>query len=149
MSKNKFLILYLFLLLGCSSAKLGNGIYLLDGDRLEDRIIVKCTGWSFNDCIAGTYLIPRSYNDHFDSHGHYAAYVETAKSNRNWIIAKTIQVKDKKESYWIISKDFKINLDNCDKINCDSIIQSHVTGPLSLNEFKNKIKGLNINLSFK
>jgi hypothetical protein len=76
-------------------------------------------------------------------------YVETAKSNRNWIIANTIQIKDKKENYWIISKDFKINLDTCDKNYCDSIIQSHVTGPLNLNDFQYKAKGLNIDLSFQ
>lgn len=143
-------LLMIFLLsLGCNSTKLGNGIYLLEGDRVEDRIIVKCSGWSYKECISGSYLIPRSYNNHFDSNGHYSEYVEEATSNKKWVIAKTLQIKDNKENYYIISKDFDITGLDCAKANCDSILQSHVTGPLTLTEFENKKKSMNIALNFK
>ena len=41
----------------CGSNNIGENIYLLEGDRKEDRIIVECTGKNFGDCIGGTYLI--------------------------------------------------------------------------------------------
>jgi len=124
---------------------LGDNFSLLEGDRTEDRTIVYCGGRSAGACTGGTYIVP-SYSRHMDPNGHYAEYVETAKSNDDFIIAKTLQVKDKVASYWIISKSFKII--NCDKINCDSIIQSHVFGPLDRSEFQKKTSELKINLSF-
>ena len=124
---------------------LGDNFSLLEGDRIEDRIIVYCTGRSGGACMAGTYIVP-VYSRHYDSTGHYAEYVETAKSNDDFIIAKTLQVQDKRANYWIIDKDFSI--DNCDKINCDSIIQSHVFGPFDKNEFQQKASELKLNLRF-
>jgi hypothetical protein len=124
---------------------LGDNFSLLEGDRIEDRIIVYCNGRSGGACMAGTYIVP-VYSRHMDSSGHYAEYVETAKSNRDFIIAKTLQVKDKRANYWIIDKGFSI--DNCDKINCDSIIQSHVFGPLDKIEFQLKASELKLNLKF-
>ncbi len=124
---------------------LGDNFSLLEGDRTEDRIIVQCSGRSAGACIAGTYIVP-SYSQHMDTNGHYAEYVEIAKSNDDFIIAKTLQVKNKRANYWVISKGFDIT--NCDKINCDSIIQSHVIGPLDQNEFQRKTSELKINLEF-
>ncbi len=124
---------------------LGNNFSLMEGDRTEDRIIVYCSGRSAGACMAGTPIVP-VYSRHMDSGGHYAEYVETAKSNDNFIIAKTLQVKDKRANYWIINKDFSIA--NCDKISCDSIIQSHVFGPLDKNEFQKRTSELKINLKF-
>ena len=73
-------------------------------------------------------------------------FVDSAKSNDDFIIAKTLLVKDKTANYWIINKDFRI--DNCDKINCDSLIQSHVIGPLDKEEFQKKTSELKLNLKF-
>lgn len=123
---------------------LGNNLSLWEGDKKEDRIIVYCEG----NCHGGIYVIP-TYERHYDSSGqHYAEYVETATSNKKWIIVKTLQIKEKRENYWIISKGFDITHLDCSKSNCDSILQSHVTGPLSLNEFKNKVHTLDIDLDF-
>ena len=124
---------------------LGDNFSLLEGDRTEDRIIVYCSRRSADACMAGSPIVPK-YSRHMDSEGHYAEYVETAKSNDNFIIAKTLKIKAKRANYWIISKDFGI--DNCDKINCDSIIQSHVLGPFDQNEFQKKISELKIDLKF-
>ncbi len=124
---------------------LGDNFSLLEGDRIEDRIIVYCSGRSGGACMAGTYIVP-VYSRHMDSAGHYAEYVETAKSNEDFIVAKTLQVKDKTANYWIIDKGFSIN--NCDKMNCDSLIQSHVIGPLDKNEFQKKTSELKLGLTF-
>ena len=124
---------------------LGDNFSLLEGDRTEDRVIVYCSGRSAGACMAGTFIVP-SYSRHMDTEGYYAEYVENATSNHDFIIAKTNKIKDKRANYWIINKDFKI--DNCDNINCDSIIQSHILGPLDQNEFQKKVSDLRIDLKF-
>ena len=121
-----------------SNHSLGSNFSLMEGDKKEDRIIVYCAGKEENECNGGTFVIPR-YKDHMIN-GKYAEYVETAKSNNNWIIAKTFQMHAKLEKYWIINKNFTIANLNCDKINCDSIIQSQVIGPLNIDEFQEKTK---------
>lgn len=148
--KLAFLFLIVLLINSCSPQMwgdndLGDNFSLLEGDRTEDRIIVYCSGRSAGACMAGTPIVP-IYSRHMDADGHYAEYVETAKSNDDYIIAKTLQVKDKRGNYWIISKGFSI--DNCEKINCDSIIKSHVLGQLDQTEFQNKTTELKINLNF-
>jgi hypothetical protein len=122
---------------------LGDNFSLLEGDRIEDRIIVYCSGRSGGACMVGTYIVP-VYSRHMDSTGHYAEYVESATSNDDFIIAKTLQLQDKRENYWIIDKGFSI--DNCDKINCDSLIKSHVIGPIDKGEFQKRTFELKINL---
>jgi hypothetical protein len=125
---------------------LGNNLSLLEGDKKEDRIIVYCSGRSEGACRSGMPVLP-TYERHYDKN-RYAEYVETATSNKKWVIAKTFQIQNRQENYWIISKDFDIENLDCAKANCDSILQSHVTGPLNLTEFKNKIKALKIELDF-
>ena len=123
---------------------LGDNFTLLEGDRVEDRVIVYCSGRSFGSCHAGTPIVP-IYSRQFYN-GHYSEYVETAKSNDKFIIAQTVQIQDKKKNYWIINKDFKIEC--CDNINVDSIIESKVIGPLDEIEFGTKTADLNIGLEF-
>ena len=121
---------------------LGNKLILLEGDKLEDRAIVYCTGYSDGCCMAGMYVIPSIGNQ-------YQLYVETAKSDSNWVVAKTIQVMDKQENYWIIRKDFDIKNLDCDEVNCDSIIQSHVNGPFAYQAFNYKLQEWNIDIEFE
>jgi len=125
---------------------LGNNLSLLEGDRMEDKVIVYCSAKSVGVCKSGIYVVP-TYERHYRD-GNYAEYVEEAKSNGDWVIAKSVQIEDKKENYWIISKDFDIKSLDCGKNKCDSILQSHVTGPMNLIEFNNKKKVLNIELHF-
>ncbi|MBS0027948.1 hypothetical protein ACTJJ0_04750 [Chitinophaga sp. 22321] len=125
---------------------LGDKLTLLEGDKTEDRIIVYCTDKSGECCRGGISVVP-SQERHYDTNGNYAEYVLTAKSNEKFVVTKTIQLKDKKENYWVISKGFNIMDLNCDKINCDSIIQSHIIGPLDSNAFENKMKELKIDLT--
>jgi hypothetical protein len=115
---------------------------LLEGDRAEDRVIVYCSGRSAGTCTGGTFIVP-VYSRHMDKNGHYAEYVETARSNDKFIIARTIQLKDETKNYWIIYKD--LNVDNCNDMFCDS---TKVLGPLNETEFRNKTADLSIALNF-
>jgi hypothetical protein len=147
--KNVCFIALIFLSASCNEMwgeySLGNHLSLWGNDKKEDRIIVYCE----QDCHGGIYVVP-TYARHYDSTGQqYAEYVETATSNKDWVIVKTFQIKDKKENYYIVSKDFNIENLDCAKSNCDSILQSHVAGPLDFTEFKNKTKDLKVTLDFK
>jgi hypothetical protein len=123
---------------------LGNHLSLWDNDRKEERIVVYCEG----ECNGGIYVVP-TYARHYDSaRKHYAEYVETARSNKKWVIVKTLHVIDNKENYYIISKTFNIEHLDCAKANCDSILQSHVIGPLDLAGFQERAKILQVNLGF-
>lgn len=126
---------------------LGNNLSLLEGDKKEDRIIVYCSNKG-GICTGGVHVLPK-YERQFDAQGHYAEYVEVAVSNKEWIAVKTFQIKEKKENYWFISKDFNLGNINCETINCDSILQSHIIGPLNLSEFKDKRDALNIDLDIQ
>lgn len=117
---------------------LGNNYHLLEGDN-KDRVIVYCTGKNWGACHAGIAVVPSTKDTS-------TLYVENANEDNDWILAKT-KNKDKSESYWIIYKNFKVDLNNCIKNNCDSIIQSHVTGPLTFHSFKSKLKELHIELN--
>jgi hypothetical protein len=152
MKKNVLKILMiLFVIPGCSSCdhinnalstnELGNNLALMEGEKTKDRIIVYCTGRSAGYCYAGQPVIPSGRDT-------TTSYIEEAVANEKWVIASAFS-KDKSRSYWIINKDFKINANECDTVNCDSIIQSHVIGPLQLTDFNKKRKSLKINLNFK
>ena len=126
---------------------LGNRFSLLEGDCKEDRIIVYCTNKD-RICSGGMYVIP-TYKRHINAKGEYAEYVEDAESNDRWIVAKTIQIAENKANYWILDKNFSIENTDCEKNDCDSIIQSHVIGPLSFEVFKTELKKLNIDIEFE
>jgi hypothetical protein len=144
------LIQFAFIFASCRGAwgdhSLGNNFSLLEGDKTEDRIVVYCTNTSGGVCNGGIPIVP-TYNRQYRD-GKYAEYVKEAKSNENWIAAKTLDIKNKKDNYWIISKNLQTSIANCEKINCDSVIQAHVIGPLTLTEFTKKVKDLKVDLVF-
>ena len=131
------------------SHNLGNGLYLLEGDKIEDQIIVYSTNASkIFGASSGRYVLPL-YKNHYDSSGRYKEYVEKAESNRHWIVAKSILVKSKKANYWIINKDFNVDKLNFENRNVDSAIQSKIAGPFTLDEFKIETDELHVNLFLK
>jgi hypothetical protein len=113
---------------------------------VNDRVIVYCTSKDLGSCNSGIYVIP-SYERHMVE-GKYSEYVETAKSNSKWIIAKTIQVEYQNERYWIMDKNYRIDFSNFDRISCDSQLQTYVKGPFDINEFNEKKRELDIGLKF-
>ena len=122
------LVIMISFILSCRQAwgdnDLGDNFSLLEGDRIEDRVIVYCSGRSAGACRAGTFIVP-VYSRQFDTEGQYAEYVETAKSNDDFIIARTLQIKGKKENYWIINKGFSLN-----KTQPDVLISKTITAPV-------------------
>ena len=114
----------------------------MEGDGLEDRTIVNYSGRSYGCCRGGQYIIPKTYEDH------YYEYVETAKSNDQWIVAKSIQStnNEKLQHYWIIDKQFNLDNVDCSSVRCDSIIQTYVTRPLAYEDFQEQVERLAINL---
>ena len=150
-TKLLYIILLTSLFSSCDSCEtmgayeLGNNLVLLEGDKLSDRIIVNCSGRSYGCCQGGSFIVPRSYED---KRNHY---VETAKSNDQWIVAKSIQStnNEKLQHYWIIDKQFNLDNVDCSSVRCDSIIQTYVTGPLVYEDFQEQVERLSINLKIE
>ncbi len=110
---------------------LGNNFILSEYDNVDRRIIYskeKCSG-------SGIEIVPMTV-------------VEYA-NNSKWIIAKSSQSRFKTDyHYWIVEKDFQIELVQDDKSSIDSL-KSHVYGPFDSTTFINKLQSQNINLVFK
>ena len=140
------LILLLITLGGCEfygNKDLGNKLTLFARDSPEGHFdIVYCSKYDMGGCIAGIYVLPTADEKYF-------MYVEAAKSNDKWIVAKTVDAEDQKENYWIISKAFSLENVDCNNEDCDSIIQTHITGALDYQEFIVKTKELGIDLKFE
>lgn len=135
----------LFVLASCcgffGDNDLGNNFSLLDGDRVEDRTIVYCTGKSGGCCNSGIPVIP-SKTDSLTN------YVLSAASDRNWIIAKS-KSKGSTHGFWIINKDFKAEFEYDDGGKLYETIQAHVVGPLNELEFKKQCEKKHITLKFE
>lgn len=143
---NGFILLFVLHLFGCNSSNLGDSFFLLEGDRREDKIIVFCTGKSL-ECYSGIPVVP-TYHRQFKN-GKYAEYVEHAKSDSDWIIVQTTLVENGQKNYWIVNKKFKIDVENCELTNCESIIKSNVYGPFSYHKFIEQLRHLEVTLHFK
>jgi hypothetical protein len=128
--------------------KLGDKLTLLEGDRLEDRIIVYCNRSKREGCCySGSYFLPL-YEDHYfkDKRG-YREYIKQAKYNDNYVIAQSVLVEDQTMRYWIIDKDF--DLEGSKGSEFDSIIKAHTYGEFDSITFYKKLEELKINLTFK
>lgn len=120
---------------------LGDGFALLD----SERVIAYCNSRKGETCKKGTTILP--VNSKYKNNSKLTEeYVESAKSNNKFIIARTLNLKAIKKNWWIISKE--LNIKDCNRMNCDSVIQSYVTGPLQYAEFQSKLAELNIELDF-
>jgi hypothetical protein len=122
------------------SHKLGNNIFLLEGDRIEDRIVVYCTSKNNDCCQSGSYLIPKSYETHFEGRS-YSQYVEKVENNNKWIIAQSLKIDNSIKQFWIIDKNFGKD-DEYEKV------QSYVYGPFDYETFEKEKVRLGIKLSF-
>jgi hypothetical protein len=111
---------------------LGNNLYLIDWEK-DNKIIVYCSNKRGRTCYGGAPVIPHNYPRE--------VYVQSAKADDKWIIVKAITTENNHYCYYMIDKSFSIDGLNWEVTNCDSIIQSQITGPLdSLNfeQLKNK-----------
>ena len=119
---------------------LGNNLYMMDWEG-GNKIIVHCSNKSGRTCYGGSPVIPHN--------NPREVYVKTAKANEKWIIVRAITVDNNQLCYYLIDKSFKIDGLDWDIVNCDSIIQTQITGPLDLQEFENKTSKLGIDIKFK
>ncbi|MAT56241.1 MAG: hypothetical protein CMN32_17355 [Saprospirales bacterium] len=71
-------------------------------------------------------------------------YVVAASFDERWIVARTQILNSEREAFWIVDKNFELDIENCDKINCDNIMQAHVSGPLDFNSLQERKKELGI-----
>jgi hypothetical protein len=111
---------------------LGKNLVVIEGKKDEDRKIVYCPDKK-KSCSEGMKIIPTNDSEH----------VEAVTSNDEWIIARTVEINGKRESYWIINKDFSLGDQDCGTTDCGDYIKTYVSGPLSLEDFeghKNELK---------
>lgn len=121
---------------------LGNNFALVDGDAKVDRSIIYCTGEGSDHCESGFPVIP---SGEADVHGEY---VDSALATTRWIEARTID-KNRVKRYWFIDKNFTVDINNCNKISCDSVIKAHLTGPLEFAAFQKKCRFLGVPAKLK
>ena len=120
---------------------LGGEFTLLEGDKINDREIIYCIGRENPEdcCTSGIPIIPSREDKSVD-------YIELAKFNNRWIVAKSIGF-DKAENYWCIDKDFDTTWEYDDGGVFYKRIQNHVYGPFDKATFDKELKEKNINLT--
>jgi len=91
------------------SHSLGKGLYMMEWDS-PGRIIVLGTNIQGRACYGGSLLIP-TYEDEYDSLGHFSEWVIDAVSNDKWLIAYTYNTYINDHKYYIIDKSFDENTD--------------------------------------
>lgn len=128
------------------SYNLGNNLYMMEWDG-GGKIIVYCSNKKGRTCYGGPNVIP-THEREYDSLGNFTELVESVKFNKKWIIVKSKLIKKNKYHYYIINKDFDINGFDWGTVNCDSIIQSHITEYIDSIAFIKELERRNIDLSF-
>jgi hypothetical protein len=137
--KNLYLVPMFAALISCSTfsgeRSLGKNLTVVEGQKDEDRKIFYCPDKN-KACTEGIKLIPNNTSE----------YVEAVTSNDDWIVARTIEINTKKESYWIVNKDFTLGDKDCGTTDCGEYIRTFVNGPLNLEDFDGHREELKIDL---
>lgn len=134
---NKLLSVHLFLVLcGCcrmtnGEQQLGSNFALIDWDSKTKKILY-CT--STKCCDSGFEVVPSK--------------VIEAKHNGNWIVAKAVSDNDE-YSFWIVDKRFRMNLDSCNIVSCDSVLRAHIIGPITREKYRETVSDLGIHLELE
>lgn len=143
-----FWVFLIFVINSCSDCKswgdnnLGGEFTLLEGDKVDDRIIIYCIGRENpNDCCTGGIPIIPSREDK------KVNYIESANYNDKWLIAKGIHF-DKTVSYWILNKSFDTSWEYDDGGIFYNRIQSNVYGPYDWVTFTEESEQRGIELRF-
>lgn len=144
------LVIVLFLFLFASewlwpeingSYDLGNNIYMLECDG-GGKVIVYGTNISGNTCYGGGYLIP-TYDNQYDSTGRFAEYVVDAKSDDNWVIARTANKIKNERKFYILNKGY-----DPDTITEEEIINKKIEEFKDSAEFMRKCHDYGITISW-
>ena len=113
------------------SYSLGNNYYMLVEDKGR-KTIVYGTSIEGNTCYSGEPVIP-TYENQYDSLGNFAEYVFDAKSDDNWIIAKTNNFINNQRKYYILNKK-----NNSNVMSVEYIINTRVEVFTDSSEFAKK-----------
>lgn len=113
------------------SYSLGNNIYMLEWDG-GGKMIVNGTRIEGNTCYGGEPLIP-TYENQYDSIGNFAEYVVDAKSDDNWVIAKTDNHISNQRKYYILNKKYNPN-----EMTVEDIINTRIECFTDSSEFAKK-----------
>ncbi len=113
------------------SYSLGNNIYMIEWDG-GGKMIVNGTTIEGNTCYSGQPLIP-TYENQYDSIGNFAEYVVDAKSDDNWIIAKTSNHINNQRKYYILNKKYNPN-----EMTVEDIINTRIECFTDSSEFAKK-----------
>jgi hypothetical protein len=114
---------------------LGKNLTVIEGDKDEDRMIVYCPDKN-KECSEGIKVIPANTGE----------YVDEVRSDDEWIVVRTLTVQGKKDSYWIINKDFTLGDKDCGTADCGDYVKTFVNGPMTLEDFEGHKEELKINL---
>jgi hypothetical protein len=140
--KNLLYFLLLTIAASCSQftgeRSLGKNLTVIEGKKDEERVIVYCPNKD-KPCSEGLKVIPNNSSE----------YVDAVTSNDEWIVVRTIEIASKKESYWIINKDFSMGDKDCGTTDCGDYIKTFVSGPLSPEDFEGHKEELKITLYLK
>ena len=113
------------------SYSLGNNIYMLEWDG-GGKMIVNGTAIEGNTCYSGEPLIP-IYENQYDSIGNFAEYVVDAKSDDNWVIAKTSNHISNQRKFYILNKKYNPN-----EMTVEDIINTQIESYTDSSEFAKK-----------
>lgn len=122
------------------SYDLGKNLYMMDWEK-GNKIIVHCSNKSGRTCYGGFPIIPHNYPRE--------VYVQSAKADDKWIIVKAITTEDNNVCYYLIDKSFNIEGLDWEVVNCDSIIQCQITGPLDSLKFERLKNKYNVSENLK
>ena len=106
--------------------------FMLVNENDDQVYILYCT--SQHCCTSGVNIVPSK--------------VEQVKFDDTWIIAES-KPQDGEATYWIINKDFEVDLTKYDDESSHDVIMSNVAGPLDQSQFLERRDSLNIELSFE
>ena len=139
MTKLFYFLISFAVLTSCSrlsgERSLGKNLTVVEGKKDEDRKIFYCPDKN-KACSEGIRVVPNSTSE----------YVDAFSSNDEWIVARTVEIQGKKESYWIINKDFTLGDKDCGTTDCGEYIRTYVNGPLTLEDFEGHKEELKIEL---
>lgn len=112
--------------------------YLTDAKNVKGCLFQRNVGAksvnrpSGNTCYGGEPLIP-TYENQYDSIGNFAEYVVDAKSDDNWVIAKTDNHISNQRKYYILNKKYNPN-----EMTVEDIINTRIECFTDSSEFAKK-----------
>lgn len=149
------MVLLPFTLGSCNSCELqgsfflGSNLYLMEGDKEEDRAVIKC-GYipRSNECCNGGMVVFPTKDDRMIK-GRYNKHVEWVMFNERWIVIKYEYSNKQNESRFLYTLLDKAKLAEKDysKSNFVDQVQDTAIGPISEIELNKYLKHYDIDIN--